>query len=194
MSKSAKEKKLQIIKAAAKRFDKHGINKTTLNEIARDLRIGKATLYGYFTSKENIFYSVLDWEGAQYLEEVKAIFAKEELSPRDRFIEYFKSKENLSQRYKLMIESLIQVLEDKGLEIEVAFVKKLLSNEEEIIKSVLLKAKGIRESSLDPSLPFFIILKSWGLSFGIKLHTLANPDSGLDMKEALAKDIDNYLT
>jgi AcrR family transcriptional regulator len=193
MSKSAKEKKLQIIKAAAKRFDKHGINKTTLNEIARDLRIGKATLYGYFTSKENIFYSVLDWEGAQYLEEVKAIFAKEELSPRDRFIEYFKSKENLSQRYKLMIESLIQVLEDKGLEIEVAFVKKLLSNEEEIIKSVLLKAKGIRESSLDPSLPFFIILKSWGLSFGIKLHTLANPDSGLDMKEALAKDIDNYL-
>ena len=73
MSKLAKEKKLQIIKAAAKRFDKHGINKTTLNEIARDLRIGKATLYGYFNSKEDIFFSVLEWEGSQYLEEVKSI-------------------------------------------------------------------------------------------------------------------------
>jgi AcrR family transcriptional regulator len=193
MSKIAKEKRLQIIKAAAKRFDKHGINKTTLNEIARDLRIGKATLYGYFTSKDDIFLSVLDWEGSQYLEEVKIIFGKEEIPLRDRFLEYFGSKENLSQRYKLMIESLLQVLEDKGLEIEVTFVKNLLSNEEEFIKSVLIKAKGIKESALDPSLPFFIVLKSWGLGFGIKLHTLAIPDNSFDMKEALVKDIDNYL-
>jgi AcrR family transcriptional regulator len=60
MAKATKEKKLQIIKAAAKRFDKHGLAKTTLNEIARDLRIGKATLYGYFSSKEELFFSVLN--------------------------------------------------------------------------------------------------------------------------------------
>jgi len=193
MSKLGKEKKLQIIKAAAKRFDKHGINKTTLNEIARDLRIGKATLYGYFTSKEDIFFSVLDWEGLQYLEEIKLIFDKEETPMRERFLEYFQSKDNLSQRYKLIIDSIFQVLEDKGLEVELAFVKNLFSNEEEFIKSILLKVKGIKENALDPSLPLFIVLKSWGLSFGIKLHTLATLDQNFDIKETLLKEIDNYL-
>ncbi|MGD1005773.1 MAG: TetR/AcrR family transcriptional regulator [Ignavibacteriaceae bacterium] len=193
MYKLAKEKKLQIIKAAAKRFDKHGINKTTLNEIARDLRIGKATLYGYFTSKEDIFFSVLDWEGSQYLEEIKSIFGKEEIPLRDRFLEYFQSKENLSQRYKLMFDSLLQVLEDKGLEIELAFVKNLLSNEEEFIKSILIKAKGIKESALDASLALFIVLKSLGLSFSIKLQILTNSNSNFDIKQTLTKEIDNFL-
>jgi AcrR family transcriptional regulator len=193
MSKLSKEKKLQIIKAAAKRFDKHGINKTTLNEIARDLRIGKATLYGYFTSKEDIFFSVLDWEGSQYLEDIKSIFDKEAVSLVDRFLEYFKSKDNLSQKYKLMNDSILQVLDDKGLEIELVFVKNLLTNEEEFIKSILIKTKGIKQASLDPSLPLYLVLKSWGLSFGIKLQTLALPESKFDMKEALLRDVDNFL-
>jgi AcrR family transcriptional regulator len=193
VSKFAKEKKVQIIRAAAKRFDKHGINKTTLNEIARDLRIGKATLYGYFTSKEEIFFSVLEWEGSQYLEEVKTIFDKEEIPIQERFLDYFMSKENISLRYKLMFDSLLQVLDEKGLEIELAFVKTLLINEEEFIKSVLIKAKGIKGSALDPHLALFIVLKSWGLSFGIKLHSLANLNNNLDLKDTIIKEIENYL-
>jgi len=49
-----KERKIQIIKAAVKRFTKHGLHKTTLDEVARDLRIGKATIYNYFESKEDL--------------------------------------------------------------------------------------------------------------------------------------------
>ena len=41
----ANDRKNQIIKAAAKRFARHGLNKTTLDEVARDIRIGKATIY-----------------------------------------------------------------------------------------------------------------------------------------------------
>jgi len=41
----ANERKIQIIKAAAKRFARHGLNKTTLDEVARDIRIGKATIF-----------------------------------------------------------------------------------------------------------------------------------------------------
>ena len=54
-----KEKKKQLIRTAAKRFEKHGIKKTTLDEIARDLRITKATIYHYFNSKEDLFHSTL---------------------------------------------------------------------------------------------------------------------------------------
>jgi len=193
MSKLTNEKKIQIIKAAAKRFDKHGISKTTLNEIARDLRIGKATLYGYFASKEDIFFSVLDWEGAQYLEEVKEVFAKEDLPLRERFLEYFKVKETLPHKYKLMIDSILQVLGDNGLEPELTFVKNLLSSEEELIKSVLIKAKGIKENSLDPSLPVFIVLKSWGLSFSKKLQKNSGTDKTTSFEDILLKTIDYYL-
>ncbi len=48
------DRKIQIIKAAAKRFARHGLNKTTLDEVARDIRIGKATIYHYFTSKDDL--------------------------------------------------------------------------------------------------------------------------------------------
>ena len=108
-------------------------------------------------------------------------------------MEYFKSKDNLSQKYKLMNDSILQVLDDKGLEIELVFVKNLLTNEEEYIKSILVKSKGIKQASLDPSLPLYLVLKSWGLSFGIKLQTLALPESKFDMKEALLRDVDNFL-
>ena len=54
-----KDRKIQILKAAVKRFAKHGLNKTTLDEIARDLRIGKATIYNYFESKEELFYETI---------------------------------------------------------------------------------------------------------------------------------------
>ncbi len=185
-----KERKLQIIKAAVKRFDKHGVNKTTLNEIARDLRIGKATIYGYFKSKEDLFFSVLDYEGSQFLEEVKIIFAKEEIPLQERFLEYFKSKENISQKYKLVADSFVQTLDDKGLENEFSFIKKLFNDEEEIIKSVLTK---LGNKNVDSLLPNFIVLKSWGLSLSLKLQTLCNPQKNIELKDILLKSIENLL-
>ena len=193
MAKATKEKKLQIIKAAAKRFDKHGLAKTTLNEIARDLRIGKATLYGYFSSKEELFFSVLNWEGSQYLDEIKSIFEKEEVPMRERFGEYFNSKENISQRYKVLNDSLLLLLDDKGLENEITFVKNLLNEEEELIRSVLIKTKGMKESAVDPELPTFMVLKSWGLNFSLKLKSFSSPDKIPDFNKILLKLIDVYL-
>jgi len=68
------ERKLQIIKAAAKRFARHGVSKTTLDEVARDIRIGKATIYHYFESKDNLYIETLRWEIESYLEQVKSVF------------------------------------------------------------------------------------------------------------------------
>ncbi len=188
-----KERKLQIIKAAAKRFDKHGVNKTTLNEIARDLRIGKATIYGYFKSKEELFFSVLDWEGSQFLEEAQTIFNKEEIPLRDRFLQYFDSKENVSQRYKLMVDSFLNVIEEKGFDGELLFIKNLLAKEEELIKSVLSRYRNDKNTNVDSALPIYIVLKSWGRYFGFKLFSLSGPGGDLNLNEILIKELDNLL-
>ena len=48
-----------IIEAAKKRFSHFGVSKTTMNEIADDLAISKASLYYYFPDKLNLYAAVL---------------------------------------------------------------------------------------------------------------------------------------
>lgn len=48
-----------ILEAATKRFAHFGVDKTTMNEIADDLGISKASLYYYFPDKLNLFAATL---------------------------------------------------------------------------------------------------------------------------------------
>ncbi|MFC7526179.1 TetR/AcrR family transcriptional regulator [Parapedobacter sp. GCM10030251] len=58
------EKRDQIIGAALKRFSHFGIAKTTMSEIADDLKLSKANLYYYFPDKfsliEAIVYQIIE--------------------------------------------------------------------------------------------------------------------------------------
>lgn len=51
-------KKEKIIEVALKRFSHFGIEKTTMNDIADDLNISKASLYYYFPDKNSLFLEV----------------------------------------------------------------------------------------------------------------------------------------
>src|SRR6187431_1062469 len=56
---SQDQKKNLIIEAAQKRFAHFGVGKTTMNEIADDLSLSKASLYYYFPDKLNLYAAVL---------------------------------------------------------------------------------------------------------------------------------------
>ena len=62
-----KEKELIITEAARKRFAHFGFSKVTMDEIATDVEMGKASLYYYFPTKEDLFRAVL----AQEMNELK---------------------------------------------------------------------------------------------------------------------------
>jgi AcrR family transcriptional regulator len=49
----------EILKAAEELFQKWGLNKTTMEDIAKQAGKGKSTLYYYFKSKEEIFEAVV---------------------------------------------------------------------------------------------------------------------------------------
>lgn len=51
-----------ILQAAMAVFQKWGLTKTTMEDIAREARKGKSTLYYYYRSKEEIFDSVVKLE------------------------------------------------------------------------------------------------------------------------------------
>lgn len=190
----AKERKNQIIRAAAKRFARHGLNKTTLDEIARDVRIGKATIYHYFETKEQLFFESLSYEASQYIQDVKAIFNNEETALGARLLEYFSFKENVDQKYRLLYEIMIRLLGDESFEKEKTVLTKLLKDEEEIVKLILSSVYSGRIESMNNSLPGFVVVNSWGQLFGMKMKKITDPDKVLSIREILFRNLENLLS
>jgi AcrR family transcriptional regulator len=52
----------QVVQAARQVFARFGFKKTALDDIARESRKGKSTIYYYFKSKDEIFKAVIDAE------------------------------------------------------------------------------------------------------------------------------------
>jgi AcrR family transcriptional regulator len=56
----------QIADAFQRHFNHFGMKKTSMDEIARELRISKKTIYQHFSTKEQVFYYVVSRIAAQY--------------------------------------------------------------------------------------------------------------------------------
>lgn len=52
----------QVVQAARQIFARYGYKKTALDDIAREAKKGKSTIYYYFKSKDDIFKAVIDAE------------------------------------------------------------------------------------------------------------------------------------
>ncbi len=52
--------KNRILEAAIQRFKQYGFCKTTVEEIAKDIKIRKANIYLYFKSKKDIIIAIID--------------------------------------------------------------------------------------------------------------------------------------
>ncbi len=189
----ANEKRIQIIRAADKRFAKHGLNKTTLDEIARDLRIGKATLYHYFESKEQLFYQTISWEVEQYLQTSQTTLENKDIPIATRLLDYISYKENINQHSKLLYDMLIKVVEGYSLEEENKILNNLFLKEEEILKSVLVDFYSSKVVSVTPVLPTYILMLSWGLVFGNRLNKNAFPERVVNYRELILKSIESIL-
>ncbi len=190
----ANERKQQIIRAAVKRFARHGLGKTTLEEIARDIRIGKATIYHYFESKDELFFASIKWETDQFIKDIKAIFNNEELAVGARLLEYISYKENIDTRYKLLFDLILQLIEDDSFEKEKEIMKYMLNREEEIVKLVLSSIYSSRLEGMNESLPNFIVTSSWGGFFGNKINHISHPDRVLNTREFVFKSLENILS
>jgi AcrR family transcriptional regulator len=107
-----KSKQQLILEAAQRRFAIYGVEKTTMQEIADDLRLAKGSLYYYFPDKENLFKAVIESEQAEFLkvieEDIEKI--KEPSEALRKYVlnrlSYFRKLVNLS---RLRAESLNEI-------------------------------------------------------------------------------------
>jgi len=190
----ANQRKEEIVRAASKRFSRHGFNKTTLDEIARDVRIGKPTIYHYFKSKDELFYSSIEFQLDQFVEDIKAIFNNQDLPVGARLLEYFAFKETINHRYKLLYDLIISLLKDDSLEKEKQILQILLKKESDVVGLILSSIYTGRIESMNIFLPYYIVHQSWGLLFAGLMKEFFPDSKSMNMKELMFKSLESILT
>jgi AcrR family transcriptional regulator len=137
--------KAAIIKAAARVFQKWGLNKTTMEDIADEAGKGKSTLYYYFKSKEEIFDLVVITEVDQILATVKAS-VENEPTAKGKIRKYIVSTLSEFKNYAT-VYSIVRG-EIKGNKPFIERLKKRLKAQEENFLKGLLR-DGIRANELN---------------------------------------------
>jgi len=97
----AKEREIrkeQILESALKAFKTSGLEGTTMDEIAKHADFGKATLYYYFKSKEDVLTAILLDGWLKIWESLEPVIAEQQ-SPRKTFVNVLiKIAENAQNR------------------------------------------------------------------------------------------------
>lgn len=157
MVKNMKNKKSLILDTARKRFLHFGYAKTSLDEIAEDLGIGKATIYHYFKNKEELFLHVVKQESSMLqriliksLETVKTPHEKLKVFLQTHF-DFLAGRVNIGRLSKDRWKNM-QPLLDKGL-------KEFYGEQIILLRGIL--QEGMKDNSfrpLDPKQVSIILL------------------------------------
>ncbi|HEX2867106.1 MAG TPA: TetR/AcrR family transcriptional regulator [Ignavibacteriales bacterium] len=153
-------KKINIVKAAQKRFARHGLAKTTIEEIARDLRIGKGSIYHYYASKEDIYYDVIGFEIDRFVAEMKEILSNPEVPlPERRLALCLDFKLKAPEKYSLIYELVKLAFRDFPLERDLENLHNLLKNEESAVLDFL--KSNVDKKKFNPALASMLIRQTW---------------------------------
>jgi|ERR1035437_1181314 TetR/AcrR family transcriptional repressor of mexJK operon len=124
-----------ILMAAQKRFAHYGLIKTSMNDIALDIGMSKASLYYYFADKEAIFQEVIKKEQKEFINHVKKIMSEEVnasallISYVKKRLAYFQVFINISKLNSDTLKSVKPIfaqLSQKFNEEEISLVKNIL--------------------------------------------------------------------
>lgn len=128
-------KKQLITQVAQSIFSRYGMLKTTVDEIAKAARMGKASLYHYFSSKEDIFKEVVEQENRFLKEKIKEAIINEDTPQKKMKIyilkkmEYLKELANIHSALKedyLEHYSFIEKIREKNSREELFTIREIL--------------------------------------------------------------------
>jgi AcrR family transcriptional regulator len=125
----------KVIITAGEIFSHYGFKKTTMDEIANALKMGKSSIYYYFSSKEEIFEAVVLYEANVLRNELTTAIKAVE-SPIEKLRNYvfvrMKSFEKLSNYYNAIFDKnldnfdFIETVRSKYDREELAIIRLLL--------------------------------------------------------------------
>jgi TetR/AcrR family transcriptional repressor of mexJK operon len=139
------EMREKILEAALKRFTHYGASKTTMNEIADDLRCSKASLYYYFPDKKGLHFAVLEKIGEIFFAE-QAAEAEHITSATQTLLNIIEIKRQFVQRYSRL--ELFKVLNDNSPETQ-RIVKEMKTVEDALVTRIMQHGVEMGEFVID---------------------------------------------
>ena len=129
------EKAESILDTAKKMFGRYGLQKTTLDEIARMARVAKATIYNYFGSKDRVYLEVLRRETNEIVEKISSSVHQEVL-PVDKLVAFARAKFRYMRQAKNILNLARDGVDDVLPSAE-GIRNELFEREVNIIRSIL---------------------------------------------------------
>lgn len=182
------KRKVEIVEVALRRFCHYGFNKTTMNEIAEDMKITKANLYYYYQDK-----SALIRDAIAYVAE--EVFNKEESIINDYSGDLIKTLYDildlrasyLSKYYMLHIDENLEWI--KGVEMT-CVIEDLYKRDVTTVKKLFLKAVEMGDVKIkeidEASVSYVEIMKSLGI-----MHNVQDIISGIPNKDNVCHVVDS---
>ena len=169
--------KEKILAGADKLFQKNGLNKTTMEDIAKEAGKGKSTLYYYFKSKEEIFDAIIQNEKSKFFSILLQAVTD---APTARLklnafaLTRFERLKEWTNLYNVMVQEALESLKDGGVDC-VRYRKQYDQKEADIVKGILRfgidngEFRAFSESEIDV-LTFCCISSRHGLEFDLVLY------------------------
>jgi TetR/AcrR family transcriptional repressor of mexJK operon len=146
-NKLSRDKEELILHAAQRRFAAYSYSKVTMDEIAEDIGMAKASLYYYFPTKEAIFRSVVQYEQEEFLARAKEVFAHNG-SADNKMIEYVQLRLKLTER----LSNLSQIHQQAWHEVKPIFnelFKTFVQHELHYVTQILQEGRKSGEFRLE---------------------------------------------
>src|SRR5271156_3086481 len=124
-----------IIDAAQKLFQHYGLNKTTMEDIAKSLGKSKSSLYYYYATKEDIFEAVVEKEKLIIFKDINLAISKEQ-NATDKFRIFVNTKFREIRKRHLLHKILFDEIYDNVCLFKI-IKKKYGAIELEVIKDIL---------------------------------------------------------
>jgi AcrR family transcriptional regulator len=181
-----------ILEAAHGRFMRFGLNKVTMEEIAADVGLGKASLYYYFATKEDIFRSVVEREAKTYLASLRDIL-QERRAPGEKLKKFLRQRLDLFRTFLRLWHFKADAWTTK----RPAFQELFLAMEKEEVKflSRLLK-EGAQQGVFSLRDPLKVARLLLHVLHGLRLRVVRisqTPDESAAHFAALDEEVDQLL-
>ena len=161
-----KLRKESILDGALKVFKAHGIEKTTMDEIALKSGFGKATLYYYFASKDEVFIAIMEDGWKQLWEGIESRIV-EELSPRKKFMRIIKKMASIVKDNRILYGFLFTApnhIHDESKQIWKTYQERLYA----ILRSII--EEGIKKKEFIDIDPGMLMKAIGGLFHGLLIE------------------------
>ncbi|NUN10756.1 MAG: TetR/AcrR family transcriptional regulator [Ignavibacteriaceae bacterium] len=168
-STKTEQKRTDILEYASLRFGKYGVAKTTIDELARDMRMGKASLYHYFSSKEDLYYQAIEFEAERFLKKIIEVFNKDELSLKDKLVIYYNEKSGIRKTHRILFNLFSLIIRDDANLKEKEAAMKLIEKESSLVKSVLSAHHPADSAIEDRNLGNFFAVLGFGALFPLEI-------------------------